>query len=549
MKSSRTSLQRSFRLIQGIVGLLLIFLIVQGCVLWTVCQRGAHSIRSLEAEGLPSLRHLGVLQENLAIYRLHSYELMFVPEGDRAAKAAQADAVHQKDREILDQLKRLHHSGEGQQALAALEGSLDDYTRTMQSIRKQLDVDFAAAMKMLDQEVPTKVKQLNQAAEQVKNFCSKSAEARTAMAVSSFGAIRNYVVVFGSVSVAFAALTALLVTMNSVRLRKALSALVDALNDGSARLIGSAGTVASASQTLAEGASQQAASIEETSASLEELSSMTKHNAENSQKANELAKQAREAADRGAEDMQAMSAAMEAIKNSSDDIAKIIKTIDEIAFQTNILALNAAVEAARAGEAGMGFAVVADEVRNLAQRSAQAAKETATQIEGAISKTAQGVEISEKVAKVLNDILVKARHVDELAAEVASASREQSQGIAQINGAVGQMDKITQSNAASAEESAAAAEELNSQATSLKTAVAELLNLVGAADQKSPASDAPVQKARPASTAPAPKPAPGRKAAPKIPATLPANGNGSHAMNGNGNHRNAIPLEGDFKDF
>ena len=111
------------------------------------------------------------------------------------------------------------------------------------------------------------------------------------------------------------------------------------------------------------------------------------------------------------------------------------------------------------------------------------------------------------------------------------------------------MDKITQSNAASAEESAAAAEELNSQATSLKTAVAELLNLVGAADQKSPASDAPVQKARPASTAPAPKPAPGRKAAPKIPATLPANGNGSHAMNGNGNHRNAIPLEGDFKDF
>ena len=157
------------------------------------------------------------------------------------------------------------------------------------------------------------------------------------------------------------------------------------------KLSAAAGQVSSASQSLAEGASEQAASLEETSSSLEEMSSMTKRNAENAQKANELAKQARAAADTGVGDMQAMNAAMDAIKASSDDIAKIIKTIDEIAFQTNILALNAAVEAARAGEAGMGFAVVADEVRNLAQRSAQAAKETAAKIEGAVSKTAQGV--------------------------------------------------------------------------------------------------------------------------------------------------------------
>jgi methyl-accepting chemotaxis protein len=141
-------------------------------------------------------------------------------------------------------------------------------------------------------------------------------------------------------------------------------------------------------------------------------------------------------------------------------IAKIIKTIDEIAFQTNILALNAAVEAARAGEAGMEFAVVADEVRNLAQHSAQAAKETAAKIEGAIGNTSQGVEISCKVAQALYDIVAKARQVDELAAEVANASGEQSRGITQINTAVGQVDKVTQSNAASAEESAAAAEEL-----------------------------------------------------------------------------------------
>jgi hypothetical protein len=242
-----------------------------------------------------------------------------------------------------------------------------------------------------------------------------------------------------------------------------------------------AAQVSASSQSLAEGSSEQAASIEETSSSLEEMSSMTRRNAENAQKANELAKQARQAADKGAADMEALNAAMEAIKVSSDDIAKIIKTIDEIAFQTNILALNAAVEAARAGEAGMGFAVVADEVRNLAQRSAQAAKETAAKIEGAIGNTAQGVGISSKVTQTLNEIVIKARLVDELASEVANASREQTSGITQINTAVGQMDKVTQSNAANAEESAAAAQELTAQAELVQQAVGELIRLAGSA--------------------------------------------------------------------
>ena len=206
---------------------------------------------------------------------------------------------------------------------------------------------------------------------------------------------------------------------------------------------------------------------------------MTKRNSEHARQANELAKEAREAADKGVGDMQTMAAAMDAIKVSSDDIAKIIKTIDEIAFQTNILALNAAVEAARAGEAGMGFAVVADEVRNLAQRSAQAAKETAGKIEGAITKTGQGVEISAKVAAALTEIVSKVRQVDDLVTEVSGASREQTEGITQINTAVSQMDRVTQSNAATAEESAAAAEELNAQAEVMKQSVAELLQLVG----------------------------------------------------------------------
>jgi hemerythrin-like metal-binding protein len=266
-------------------------------------------------------------------------------------------------------------------------------------------------------------------------------------------------------------------------LNRALKRLSSALNDGAEQVNSAASQVSSASQTLAEGASEQAASLEETGSSLQEMASMTKRNAENAAKANDLAREARAAADKGAADMQTMNQAMAAIKASSDDIAKIIKTIDEIAFQTNILALNAAVEAARAGEAGMGFAVVANEVRNLAQRSAAAARETAAKIEGAISKTAQGVDISGKVAATLNEIVTKARQVDELASEVAGASREQTQGITQINAAVAQMDKVTQSNAASAEQSAAAAEQLHAQSQTMKESVRELLELVGAAGQ------------------------------------------------------------------
>jgi methyl-accepting chemotaxis protein len=251
------------------------------------------------------------------------------------------------------------------------------------------------------------------------------------------------------------------------------------LDEGANQVAAASSEVSASSQNLAEGTSEQAAALEETSSSLEEMASMTKRNSENAHKANELAKHARAAADQGTSDMQAMRGAMEAIKSSGGDIAKIIKTIDEIAFQTNILALNAAVEAARAGEAGMGFAVVADEVRNLAQRSAQAAKETTSKIEGAISKTALGADLSGKVAESLEEIVVSSRKLDELVEEVASASREQTQGIAQVNTAVNQMDKVTQNTAASAEEGAAAAQELNAQAATMKSSVAQLMSLVG----------------------------------------------------------------------
>jgi methyl-accepting chemotaxis protein len=243
--------------------------------------------------------------------------------------------------------------------------------------------------------------------------------------------------------------------------------------------------VSSASQSMADGASRQAASLEESSASLHEMASMTSRNSESAQSAKGLAAEARTTADAGTRDMTAMREAMTAIKSSSSEISKIIKTIDEIAFQTNILALNAAVEAARAGEAGAGFAVVAEEVRSLAQRSAQAAKETAAKIEDASSKSEQGASISAQVAGSLDKIVERIRQLDEMVGGIAQASTEQSEGIGQLNQAVAGMDKITQSNAALAQQSASSAEEMKAQSAQVKTAVNDLLRMVqGFADDK-----------------------------------------------------------------
>ena len=263
------------------------------------------------------------------------------------------------------------------------------------------------------------------------------------------------------------------------RITSQLRSLAQTLSEASTTVADTAHQVSGSSRSLAEGASEQAASLEETSASLEEMSSMTRHNAENARTAKELTGQTRQSASEGTQEIEQMTIAMEAIQNSSDDIARIVKTIDEIAFQTNILALNAAVEAARAGEAGLGFAVVADEVRNLAHRSAEASKETATKIHNSIEKSCHGVQISAKVATRLKDISQKTERVDELVGGIAQASREQSEGVTQINTAVTQMDKVTQGNAAAAEQSATATVTLQHQAGAMKQAVNTLLSMVG----------------------------------------------------------------------
>jgi methyl-accepting chemotaxis protein len=262
-------------------------------------------------------------------------------------------------------------------------------------------------------------------------------------------------------------------------LNKALTRLVGTLSSGAEQTSSAAGQVSSSSQSLAQGASEQAAALEETSSSLEQMSSMTKKNADTAQQAAALSAEAKAAADRGNAAMGRMSAAIGDIQRSAGETAKIIKTIDEIAFQTNLLALNAAVEAARAGEAGKGFAVVAEEVRNLAMRSAEAAKTTNSLIEGSVANARNGVAIASEVGGTLGEIVAASERVNGLIAEIAAASSEQANGIGQVNTAVTQMDQVTQANAASAEECAAAAEQLSSQAEQLSGVVGELVALVG----------------------------------------------------------------------
>lgn len=233
-----------------------------------------------------------------------------------------------------------------------------------------------------------------------------------------------------------------------------------------------------ASEKLAEGTTEQAASIQETSSTLEETASMVQQNRENTQQAAILAKQSKEFAQNSNVDVQKMMEAMEDLQKSSAEISKIIKVIDEIAFQTNILSLNAAVEAARAGDAGKGFAVVAEEVRSLAQRSAQAAKDTTIIIESNIAQSQRGVEMAKDVHRSVSDIDDQSRKVSELLDEIAVATDEQAQGVSQINKAVSQMEVVLSSNAATAEESASASKSLYDQTLNLNDIIGDLDRIV-----------------------------------------------------------------------
>jgi methyl-accepting chemotaxis protein len=258
-----------------------------------------------------------------------------------------------------------------------------------------------------------------------------------------------------------------------------LHAAIAGLSGNADQVASGAERVATASQQLARGSSEQASALEETSASLEEMAAMTGQNADNARQANTLMNDTGQVVEQANHSMTELTGAMKDISAASGETAKIVKTIDEIAFQTNLLALNAAVEAARAGEAGAGFAVVADEVRNLAMRAAEAAKNTSNLIENTVTKVTYGSGLVNKTAADFSQVAESTNKAKDLVAEIAAASHEQSQGVQQINKAVIEMEKVTQQNAASSQESASASMEMKSQSEQMNGIVVELVGLVG----------------------------------------------------------------------
>ena len=405
--------------------------------------------------------------------------LLLAGLGDDQAAVEQARKAATETRQA--NLKRLEEIGgllDDEATIADLQvigGKLRDWDATNAQVHQHMasgsvseawDVARVKSSPLLDE---VQKSAANLVAEQDKRFAASVVESdRT-----------NNLMLLVTVAVLIASLLMATVVVYSVRnIIAQLRQMSKELAEGAQQVASASSQVAGTSQALSQGATQQAASLEETSASMEEMASITRQNAENSHRATEMANQAAHLTSTANTALGEMVNSMGAIKESSDKVAKIIKTIDEIAFQTNILALNAAVEAARAGEAGMGFAVVADEVRSLAQRSAQAAKDTAALIEESITRANEGQQRVGQVSNAVTAMSDSSTRIKGLIEEVSVASRQQAQGIDQVTHAVAQMEKVTQTTAANAEESAAASEELSAQAETAMAVVTRLARLV-----------------------------------------------------------------------
>jgi methyl-accepting chemotaxis protein len=460
-------------------GLVLAITMALGAFSWATAARVDRYRAGIVDDNLPGLYTISRIGMIARDNRILTLTHLLAP--DAAAKAAVEDQIRAKTSELnamLEAYERTIFREEDRRHFAAVKATATEVVRIRDNevLPPSRSLDAAAARTALFERLtPVYDRYLEAVAASVEdNHLSGN---RNAEGISSEMALAR---VGSAVGVVLALVLGVVVAVVIVRTTSAvLSTAVTALAEGAQHVATASAQVAGASQSLSEGATEQAASLEETSASMEEMTSMTRVNAENTQHAADMMAQTGRLVVGANDALREMVSSMNSIKDSSDKVARIIKTIDEIAFQTNILALNAAVEAARAGDAGMGFAVVADEVRTLAQRSAQAAKDTAELIEASITSAHEGQEKVAQVTTAFQSITESAETARGLVDQVSQASRQQSQGIDQIAKAVAQMERVTQTTAASAEESAAASEELSAQAEGSLDVVDRLSALVG----------------------------------------------------------------------
>lgn len=358
-----------------------------------------------------------------------------------------------------------------------IQRATESYYSNIERMR-ELDMNISSVVK----EMLTTYKGVNEAVRTTSNAAEHALVSMNNSILAGMGEIWDTVSKYSYIIIAVAMASLVLgLVISTLLIRNItipITAIISSLMSGSEQINTASSQIAAASQDLADGATTQASSLEETSSAIEEMAAVTRQNAGNAHSTYDTTISNNKMVEQGVKAMAEMSAAMTDINDKSEQVSHIVKTIEDIAFQTNLLALNAAVEAARAGEAGKGFAVVADEVRNLSQRSAQAAKDTTELIIGTVESVKNGSEIVSHLTENFTKIEEGSGSVARLIKEIASATTEQAQGVEQVNTAVAQMDKITQQNAANSEQTATAADSLNSQAESLVLAVEDLVTLV-----------------------------------------------------------------------
>ena len=461
-----------------------------------------HNIYEDDAAASGTAGALGLFfNEDQAEFHRHLLDLK--PDVRRNALLRMRDLKNKQD-EQLAKLEASAKSEEGKKAMAALRKDIEEYRRIQRRTVDSSDPGIVAYVSL--GKAQEKAKVISADIAKIQSLAEEAAAKHMAETNASINRNITIMICFGVAAVVAAFIMGIMISRSIVgrikelgddaekiaagdltvkiekttndelgdlaqsfeKMRLNVHEAISEIHQASDQVAAGAKNVSSASGTLSQGAAEQASSVEQLSASIAEIASQTKSNADNADRANLLTEEAKANAADGKNDMQKMLDAMEAINQSSSNISKIIKVIDEIAFQTNILALNAAVEAARAGQHGKGFAVVAEEVRNLAARSANAAKETTDMIEGSIEKVNDGRHIADETAKALSTIVENVDNVADLVSSIAKASKEQSMAIEQINQGVLQVSQVVQANSSTSEQAASASEELSAQADVLR---------------------------------------------------------------------------------